>query len=190
MNLNLWFGGLPKNHCGTCGGSAQGYGCPCWKCNGRGWKYKEKPDEARYQTRRRWSIKVDNYLRGEINDAHDAIKIHAKAMPSLIASGVEDWMADLDRLILAVRHLVKARTKYVTIRRLVDLTCERCAKGEERNEKGNHLVSPKVNDSEGAAPIQPPRCLASGLWDELAKIEKENADATERTEDLSAAGPG
>lgn len=175
MNLDLWFG-PGKRNCGPCNGSGVGYGCPCFKCDGRGWKYKDKGDEERYQNQRRWGIKVDNYLEIEIGEVHDEIHRIAKCLPDLTGEDADWAIQGIREELEKFRDLVERRGKYVTIRGLIDKTCERCAAGEERNEKGNHSISPKVNDSEDAAPIEPPRCLASGLWEELAKVEKENQD--------------
>lgn len=181
MSLNLWFGGPPKISCGPCRGSGVGYACPCFKCDGRGWKYKEKPEEARYQVQLRWRRKVDNYLELEIGEAlsvvHDIVNDPPGCLPGEIqASADQDWSAKIDEAIEKFRGLVERRGKYVTIRRLVDVTCERCAKGEERDEQGHHTVTCGVGDPALPMKVGALRCLASGLWEELAKVEKENTD--------------
>ena len=169
----------PRSNCGPCRGSGVGYGCPCFKCDGRGWKYKDKADEARYQTRRRWSIKVTNYLEFEIGEVRDEIHRLSKCLPGLSGEDADWAIQGVREELEKFRGLVERRTKYVTIRRLIDVTCERCGKGEERDEQGHHIVTCGVGDPSLPMKMGALRCLASGLWDELAKIEKENADATE-----------
>lgn len=115
---------------------------------------------------------MDNYLELEIGDAlseiHDVVNDPPGSLPGEIQAGADqDWSARINEAIEKFRGLVERRTKYVTVRWLIDKTCHRCAAGEERNEKGQHAISER----------EAPRCLASGLWEEVAKLEKENTDA-------------
>ncbi len=126
---------------------------------------------------------MDNYLELEIADAlsevHDIVNDSPGSLPGEIqASADQDWSARIDEAIEKFRGLVERRGKYVTIRGLINVTCERCAKGEERDEQGHHTVTSGVGDPEFPMKAGALRCLASGLWEELAKVEKENADAT------------
>lgn len=109
---------------------------------------------------------MDNYLELQIGDATQEIIELANEMPGLLSDEMKAWSVKLDDTIEKLRDLVERRTKYVTVRWMIDQTCHRCKAGEERNAKGQHAIFEK----------SVARCRASGLWDELAKIEKENAD--------------
>lgn len=159
----------PTKCCATCRGTSQGYGCPCWKCDGRGWKYKNKVNEAWYQNQLRWGRKVDNYLEIEIGDAHQkVIKIAEQPIVS--------WLK-LNDAIDKLRSLVECRGQYVATRRAIDLVCEKCKCGDEPNEDGHAVYGELELQPDPDTKIGYAKCHASALWDELKEIEKgERAD--------------